>query len=91
MSIALSPSGTPLAELATVLVPIDLSFNTDPLHADLGAAGLPGRDRYPGGYGLAFKRGPGASATKLPKRAENCRNMTCSSVPSSASMECHVA
>ncbi len=28
--IALVPSGTPLAELATVLVPIDLSFNTDP-------------------------------------------------------------
>jgi len=28
--IALTPSGTPLAELATVLVPIDLSFNIDP-------------------------------------------------------------
>jgi len=28
--IALAPSGTPLADLATVLVPIDLSFNTDP-------------------------------------------------------------
>lgn len=28
--IALAPSGTPLAELATVLIPIDLVFNTDP-------------------------------------------------------------
>lgn len=28
--IALTPSGTPLSELATVLVPIDLSFNIDP-------------------------------------------------------------
>ena len=28
--IALAPSGTPLAELATVLVPINLSVNTDP-------------------------------------------------------------
>ncbi|HJU70419.1 MAG TPA: SIS domain-containing protein [Paucimonas sp.] len=28
--IALTPSGTPLAALATVLVPIDLSFNIDP-------------------------------------------------------------
>ncbi len=28
--IALTPSGTPLAELATVLVPIDLNFNIDP-------------------------------------------------------------
>ncbi|KQQ33394.1 transcriptional regulator [Duganella sp. Leaf126] len=28
--IALAPSGTPLADLATVLIPIDLIFNTDP-------------------------------------------------------------
>ena len=28
--IALAPSGTPLAELATVLIPIDLHFHTDP-------------------------------------------------------------
>jgi len=28
--IALTPSGTPLAELATVLIPIDLHFQTDP-------------------------------------------------------------
>ena len=28
--IVLAPSGTPLAELATVLIPIDLVFNTDP-------------------------------------------------------------
>ena len=28
--IVLAPSGTPLAELATVLIPIDLIFNTDP-------------------------------------------------------------
>ena len=28
--IVLAPSGTPLAALATVLIPIDLSFNTDP-------------------------------------------------------------
>lgn len=29
-AIALAPSGTPLAELATVLIPIDLHFHTDP-------------------------------------------------------------
>lgn len=28
--IALTPSGTPLAALATVLIPVDISFNTDP-------------------------------------------------------------
>jgi RpiR family carbohydrate utilization transcriptional regulator len=28
--VALAPSGTPLAELATVLIPIDLQFHTDP-------------------------------------------------------------
>jgi RpiR family carbohydrate utilization transcriptional regulator len=28
--IVLAPNGTPLAELATVLIPIDLNFNTDP-------------------------------------------------------------
>jgi RpiR family carbohydrate utilization transcriptional regulator len=28
--IVLAPSGTPLADLATVLIPIDLVFNTDP-------------------------------------------------------------
>jgi RpiR family carbohydrate utilization transcriptional regulator len=28
--VALTPSGTPLSDLATVLVPIDLSFNIDP-------------------------------------------------------------
>ena len=28
--IVMAPSGTPLADLATVLIPIDLIFNTDP-------------------------------------------------------------
>jgi RpiR family transcriptional regulator, carbohydrate utilization regulator len=55
--IALTPSGTPLAELATVLVPIDLSFNTDP-YTPLSArlAHLVVIDIL--AVGLALKRGP---------------------------------
>jgi RpiR family transcriptional regulator, carbohydrate utilization regulator len=56
--IALSPSGTPLAELATVLVPIDLSFNIDP-YTPISArlAHLVVIDIL--AVGLAIKRGPG--------------------------------
>ena len=55
--IALVPSGTPLAELATVLVPIDLSVNTDP-YTPLSArlAHLVVIDIL--AVGLALKRGP---------------------------------
>jgi RpiR family carbohydrate utilization transcriptional regulator len=55
--IALSPSGTPLAEMATVLVPIDLSFNTDP-YTPISArlAHLVVIDIL--AVGLAIKRGP---------------------------------
>ncbi|WP_019140539.1 SIS domain-containing protein [Noviherbaspirillum massiliense] len=55
--IALTPSGTPLAELATVLVPIDLSFNTDP-YTPISArlAHLVVIDIL--AVGLALKRGP---------------------------------
>lgn len=55
--IALVPSGTPLAELATVLVPIDLSFNTDP-YTPISArlAHLVVIDIL--AVGLALKRGP---------------------------------
>jgi RpiR family carbohydrate utilization transcriptional regulator len=55
--IALSPSGTPLAELATVLVPIDLSVNTDP-YTPISArlAHLVVIDIL--AVGLALKRGP---------------------------------
>jgi RpiR family carbohydrate utilization transcriptional regulator len=55
--IALSPSGTPLAELATVLVPIDLSVNTDP-YTPISArlAHLVVIDIL--AVGLAIKRGP---------------------------------
>jgi len=55
--IALTPSGTPLAELATVIVPIDLSFNTDP-YTPLSArlAHLVVIDIL--AVGLALKRGP---------------------------------
>lgn len=55
--IALGPSGTPLAELATVLVPIDLSFNSDP-YTPISArlAHLVVIDIL--AVGLALKRGP---------------------------------
>jgi len=55
--IALSPSGTPLADLATVLVPIDLSFNTDP-YTPISArlAHLVVIDIL--AVGLALRRGP---------------------------------
>ncbi|MBI1892369.1 MAG: SIS domain-containing protein [Burkholderiales bacterium] len=55
--IVLAPSGTPLAELATVLVPIDLSFNTDP-YTPISArlAHLVVIDIL--AVGLALKRGP---------------------------------
>lgn len=55
--IALSPSGTPLADLATVLVPIDLSFNIDP-YTPISArlAHLVVIDIL--AVGLALKRGP---------------------------------
>lgn len=55
--IVLAPNGTPLAELATVLVPIDLSFNTDP-YTPLSArlAHLAVIDIL--AVGLALKRGP---------------------------------
>lgn len=55
--IALVPSGTPLAEMATVLVPIDLSFNTDP-YTPISArlAHLAVIDIL--AVGLALKRGP---------------------------------
>ncbi|MFC5474164.1 SIS domain-containing protein [Paraherbaspirillum soli] len=55
--IVLGPSGTPLAELATVLVPIDLSFNTDP-YTPISArlAHLVVIDIL--AVGLALKRGP---------------------------------
>lgn len=55
--IALTPSGTPLAELATVLVPIDLSINTDP-YTPISArlAHLVVIDIL--AVGLALKRGP---------------------------------
>lgn len=55
--IALSPSGTPLAEEATVLVPIDLSFNIDP-YTPISArlAHLVVIDIL--AVGLALKRGP---------------------------------
>jgi RpiR family carbohydrate utilization transcriptional regulator len=55
--VALTPSGTPLAELATVLVPIDLSFNTDP-YTPISArlAHLVVIDIL--AVGLALKRGP---------------------------------
>jgi RpiR family carbohydrate utilization transcriptional regulator len=55
--IALTPSGTPLAELATVLVPIDLSVNPDP-YTPISArlAHLVVIDIL--AVGLALKRGP---------------------------------
>jgi RpiR family carbohydrate utilization transcriptional regulator len=55
--IALSPSGSPLAELATILVPIDLSVNTDP-YTPISArlAHLVVIDIL--AVGLALKRGP---------------------------------
>jgi RpiR family carbohydrate utilization transcriptional regulator len=55
--IVLAPSGTPLAELATVLVPIDLSFNADP-YTPISArlAHLVVIDIL--AVGLALKRGP---------------------------------
>ena len=55
--IVLGPSGTPLAELATVLVPIDLSFNTDP-YTPISArlAHLVVIDIL--AVGLALRRGP---------------------------------
>jgi RpiR family carbohydrate utilization transcriptional regulator len=55
--IALSPSGSPLADLATVLVPIDLSVNTDP-YTPISArlAHLVVIDIL--AVGLALKRGP---------------------------------
>jgi RpiR family carbohydrate utilization transcriptional regulator len=55
--IALSPSGTPLADMATVLVPIDLSVNTDP-YTPISArlAHLVVIDVL--AVGLALKRGP---------------------------------
>ncbi len=55
--IALAPSGSPLAEMATVLVPIDLSFNTDP-YTPISArlAHLVVIDIL--AVGLALKRGP---------------------------------
>jgi RpiR family carbohydrate utilization transcriptional regulator len=55
--IALTPSGSPLAELATILVPIDLSVNTDP-YTPISArlAHLVVIDIL--AVGLALKRGP---------------------------------
>ena len=55
--IVLAPSGTPLAELATVLIPIDLVFNTDP-YTPISArlAYLVGIDVL--AVGLALQRGP---------------------------------
>jgi RpiR family carbohydrate utilization transcriptional regulator len=55
--IALTPSGSPLAELATVLVPIDLSVDTDP-YTPISArlAHLVVIDIL--AVGLALKRGP---------------------------------
>lgn len=55
--IALAPSGSPLADMATVLVPIDLSFNTDP-YTPISArlAHLVVIDIL--AVGLALKRGP---------------------------------
>jgi RpiR family carbohydrate utilization transcriptional regulator len=55
--IVLAPSGTPLAELATVLIPIDLIFNTDP-YTPISArlAYLVVIDVL--AVGLALKRGP---------------------------------
>lgn len=55
--VVLAPSGTPLAELATVMVPIDLSFNTDP-YTPISArlAHLVVIDIL--AVGLALKRGP---------------------------------
>ena len=55
--IALSPSGTPLAALATVLVPIDLHFHTDP-YTPISArlAHLVVIDIL--AVGLALRRGP---------------------------------
>lgn len=55
--VALTPSGTPLADLATVLVPIDLSFNIDP-YTPISArlAHLVVIDIL--AVGLALKRGP---------------------------------
>jgi RpiR family carbohydrate utilization transcriptional regulator len=55
--IVLAPSGTPLAAAATVLVPIDLSFNTDP-YTPISArlAHLVVIDIL--AVGLALKRGP---------------------------------
>ena len=55
--IALSPSGTPLADLATVLVPIDLHFHTDPYTPISGRlAYLVVIDIL--AVGLALRRGP---------------------------------
>ncbi|NMM27244.1 MAG: SIS domain-containing protein [Glaciimonas sp.] len=55
--IALTPSGTPLAALATVLIPIDISFNIDP-YTPISArlAHLVVIDIL--AVGLALKRGP---------------------------------
>lgn len=55
--VVLAPSGTPLAALATVLVPIDLSFNSDP-YTPISArlAHLVVIDIL--AVGLALKRGP---------------------------------
>ena len=55
--IALSPSGTPLSELATVLIPIDLHFHTDP-YTPISArlAHLVVIDIL--AVGLALRRGP---------------------------------
>ncbi|MGP1609378.1 MAG: SIS domain-containing protein [Burkholderiales bacterium] len=55
--IALAPSGTPLAALATVLIPIDISFNIDP-YTPISArlAHLVVIDIL--AVGLALKRGP---------------------------------
>lgn len=55
--VALTPSGTPLSDLATVLVPIDLSFNIDP-YTPISArlAHLVVIDIL--AVGLALKRGP---------------------------------
>lgn len=55
--IALAPSGTPLADLATVLIPIDLVFNIDPYTPISGRlAYLVVIDIL--AVGLALKRGP---------------------------------
>jgi RpiR family carbohydrate utilization transcriptional regulator len=57
--VALTPSGTPLAELATVLVPIELGFNIDP-YTPISArlAHLVVIDIL--AVGLALRRGPDA-------------------------------